>query len=171
MSGLPERFAGPLSYARNFSELMHGAALLYNLMLSELTDREEKAAEYRAKMADWAKTLENRRGDLEAWDWSAFWNLVLGLNPRITKRTQRFIEGWRNFAIGGDPRKIGRAENARRLIREREQQLKGKLARFDNARAREVWGGRSGSAQLDFRWGITRDLLTDIFDGLDRADA
>jgi Family of unknown function (DUF6361) len=171
VAGLAERFGGPLTHAQNFSELMHGAALLYNLMLSELRDSDELVETYRAGMASWAEKLENRSSHLAAWRWPDFLDLVLGMNPRISQPTRRFIEAWRDLVIGGNPRKIGEAHRARTLIHERERRLKHKLARLDNVRAREVWGGRSGSAQLDFRWWIARDLLRDIFDGLGRADA
>ena len=55
---------------------------------------------------------------------------------------------------------------AHELIEQRESQLKGKLARLTNANARERWNENSGTAQMDYRWGVTRDLLKDIFDGL-----
>ena len=171
MAGLPERFSAPLAHARNFSELMHGAALLYNLMLSEQLGSEDLIERYRTDMAEWARILELRRKHLEAWRWPDFWKLVLEVNGRITTPTQRFIEAWRDLVIGGNTRKISQLKPARTLVHERERRLKGKLARLDNVRAREVWGGRSGSAQLDFRWRIARDLLGDIFDGLRRTNA
>jgi hypothetical protein len=57
------------------------------------------------------------------------------------------------------------------MITDRERQLKKNLARIGNPRARELWNGEAGSAQLDFRWQISQNLLSDIFDGLEVADA
>jgi Family of unknown function (DUF6361) len=57
------------------------------------------------------------------------------------------------------------------LIRDRERRLKKNLARIDNPRAQELWQGASGNAQLEFRWGITQQLLGDIFVGLESSDA
>jgi hypothetical protein len=57
------------------------------------------------------------------------------------------------------------------LISERERCLKKNLARIDNPRAQELWTGDSGTAQLEFRWSISQQLLGDIFDGLEAPDA
>ena len=35
----------------------------------------------------------------------------------------------------------------------------------------EQWKGASGTAQIDYRWGITQQLLDDIFKGLESSDA
>jgi hypothetical protein len=68
------------------------------------------------------------------------------------------------------PRRLRDQRAAHELIEQRESQLKGKLARLTNASARERWNENSGTAQMDYRWGIARDLLKDIFDGLARAN-
>ena len=47
-----------LVHMRNFSETLHGAALLYNLMLAELDHRHELAVQYRERLS----TVERRPG-------------------------------------------------------------------------------------------------------------
>ena len=49
-----EPFREQLLHARLFSEGMHGAQLLYNLMLAEAVENEEWGRSFAAAMADWA---------------------------------------------------------------------------------------------------------------------
>jgi hypothetical protein len=59
---------------------------------------------------------------------------------------------------------------AKRLIVEREEQLKHTRARLSNKRALELWNGASGDRQLDFRWGNVSTLLDDIHAGLGHGE-
>ena len=62
-------------------------------------------------------------------------------------------------------------KQARKLIQKREVQLKGwKRARLESAEALARWSGESGTARLDYRWGIGSTMLRDIHDGLDREE-
>ena len=47
-----------LQHARLFSEVMRGAAILYNLMLAEKDDRGQLIDEHRAGISDWADALD-----------------------------------------------------------------------------------------------------------------
>ena len=58
---------------------------------------------------------------------------------------------------------------ARRLIEERERQLKGALSRFANQRVLELWGGASGAAPFNYRWGRSQRIVTDIVTALGGA--
>jgi hypothetical protein len=53
------------------------------------------------------------------------------------------------------------------LVEHREVQLKGGLARVRNQRARELWGGEAGAAQLDLRWRSAQRIVSDILAGLE----
>ncbi len=57
-------------------------------------------------------------------------------------------------------------KDARRLIVEREKQLKGPLSRFLNRRALEQWRGDSGLRPMSFRWSTARTFLNDLAEGL-----
>ena len=156
-----------LTHTRIFSEVMHGASLLYNLMLAEARGHEDWIDTYTSSFEQWAVEEAERAERLAAWDLGAFWDLVSGGGRPPTLTTRRFVEGWadrvrRASALGSlrsDP-------NALRLVRDREHCLKRGRARLHNRRHLELWRGASGSAQLDFRWGITQTLLHDILDGL-----
>jgi hypothetical protein len=52
------------------------------------------------------------------------------------------------------------------LIRNRECFLKRARARLGNPRALDLWNGRSGAGQLDYRWGKpVRQMLDDLILG------
>jgi Family of unknown function (DUF6361) len=168
---LPARLREILDHARNFSEVMHGGPLLYNLMLAEQVRSKQSVAGYRDDLKDWAQLLSKRSGALSQWKRVRFWELVRSVNPRITTRTQEFVNQWLDLSLGGDARRVAESTKARFPISDREKQLKKNLARIDNPRAQELWDGDSGTAQLDFRWSISQRLLGDIFDGLGVGNA
>jgi hypothetical protein len=171
---LPARLRELLDHAQNFSEVMHGAPLLYNLILAEQTHRDEGIAKYRRDLDEWALLVSKRSPALAKWDRERFWELVRSANPRITVPTRQFINSWWDLALAGDAARLCDSTAARLLISERERQLKKTLARISNPknpRPQELWTGESGTAQLDFRWLISQRLLHDIFDGLEPPDA
>ena len=168
---LPPKLREMLDHAQNFSEVMHGAPLLYNLILAEQARRGEGVAKYRRAFAEWAKSLSARSRVLAQWKRERFWELVRAVNPRITAHTHEFINTWWDLALAGDAARLRDSSTARLLIRDRERRLKKNLARIDNPRAQELWTGDSGTAQLEFRWFISQRLLGDIFDGLEAPDA
>jgi hypothetical protein len=168
---LPLRLRAMLDHAQNFSEIMHGAPLLYNLLLAEQDHRDEGITKYRQGLTQWAELVSARSRVLAVWNRERFWQLVHAVNPRITNPTYEFINTWWDLASAGDAGELCESTPARSLIRERERRLKKSLARIDNPRAQELWTGDSGTAQLEFRWRISQQLLGDIFDGLEVPDA
>ena len=160
-----------IEHAQNFSEIMHGAPLLYNLMLAEQAKRKSDIDKYRRRFDEWAQSLAERSAAFAAWRRDHFWEIAFGVNPRITRPTRAFIDRWWDLALDGDDRRLRDNQEARAVIRNREKKLKPGRARLDNPRALELWNGDSGTAQLDFRWNITRDLLDDIVTGLEPPHA
>lgn len=168
---LPPRLREILDHAQNFSEVMHGAPLLYNLMLAQEAQREEGVSQYLHDVAEWAEAIAKRAKVLAQWDRKRFWEIVRSANPRITAPTNDFINAWWNLALAGGAAQVSANTTARVLISERERRLKKGLARLANPRAQELWNGSSGTARLEFRWTISQRLLGDIFDGLEKTDA
>lgn len=161
--------AGPavrerLGHARAFSELIFGAQLLYNLMLAEKREDEEQVARYERRFGAWAAATVARRTDFGAWneERARFWEIVRLGNPRLRRRAHDFADDWFGLALAGDPAALATDPTARRLIAERERQLKGRLARLDNASALDAWNGSSGSDPLLFRWPRAEMLLEDL---------
>ena len=78
---LAPRLREMLVHAQNFSEVMHGAPLLYNLMLTEQALRKEGVAKYRRSFGEWAKSISARARVLAQWDRKRFWEIVRSVNP------------------------------------------------------------------------------------------
>lgn len=171
VAALPPNLRELLDHAQNFSEVMHGASLLYNLVLAEQAQRTDTVTTYRDRFAAWAQLLSKRSRVFASWKRQRFWELIHGANARITTPTRDFIDTWWDLALAGDASNLRGNRAARSLIRERERRLKKNLARIDNPRAQEIWQGASGTAQLEFRWGISQQLLEDILTGLESPDA
>lgn len=167
----PSRLREQLWHARNFSETIHGAALLYNLMLAEARKLDELEGRYREELAAWASDLEALRSELEDWDRDEFWEEVGSGGAKVAPPARAFVDTWLDTALV--PEKAAAVEKdgeTRRLIRERELALKRGLARLHNQSALELWGGAAGAAQLGYRWGDARVIVEDILDGLVREE-
>ncbi|MFB9315101.1 DUF6361 family protein [Nocardioides plantarum] len=166
VADLPETLSASVEHARRLHHAWHGAPLLYNLMLAELTRRDDLVSVFDEALADWESELSDHRV-FEAWSRPTFWSHVRALNPRLRTSTQDFVERWCGVAERGEHR----GEAARRLIIERELRLKGRRARLHHAQARETWSPGAGTGRLGYRWGIARSYLTDLHEGLTRDDA
>ncbi len=168
---LPPKLREILEHARNFSEMTHGAPLLYNLILAEQQRWCEGIEDYRERFADWAKLMGERSAILKAWKRNRFWELARTGNPRISAPTYDFSNTWWDYVLDVGAAKLRDNSAVRTFIRDREHKLKKNLARIGNPRARELWNGDSGSAQLEYRWLIAQRLLGDIFRVLEASDA
>lgn len=165
---LPDTLSRPLGHARNFSEVMHGAQLLYNLILAEQSSNGDRTDEYRERMEGWWTLIAQGDGRLANWNLQQFWSIVYKVNSRISARAKQFIELW--IAIVREATSLASVSDstsARGLISQREHQIKGSLARTRNERARDLWSGAAGSEQLDLRWRTSRRIITDILQGLE----
>ena len=163
-----------LGDARSFSAVMHGAQLLYNLMLAEQhedagfqadTDRSDR---YRSQMAHWAETLP-AVVDTETWDLDGLLRRVeIVRGAPIHPRSARFVRDWHVLLRRVPPADVSDHPDARSLIAGREKQNKGPQARLGNIRRLQTWGGGSGAGALVYRWPTVRGILNDIHDGLER---
>ena len=147
---------------------MHGASLMYNLMLSEKATSmqgdknsvwQTRATDYHANLSSWQ--TDAPLAYVEAWDLHALWNHAGDTTHRVSPRTKQFVETWRDLVIrcNGD---IAADASARQLMREREMLLKGIKSRFRNDGALSRWSGASGTAPLNYRWPIVNSHLKDL---------
>ncbi len=155
-----------IDHGRNFSELMLGAQLLYNLLLAEKRTWQDRIVHYRQALEEWAKQIDMRSSALDCWDRQKFWKTVYIANPRVHSRAKSFIDRWIELVTGSSSREIFDSPAARQMVQHRESQLKRGLARLQNDRALELWRGAAGASQLDFRWKAARVIVTDILTGL-----
>jgi Family of unknown function (DUF6361) len=153
-----------LGHARNFSESMYGASILYNLLLTTLRKQESQRDDLVATFDQWHDRFRARSDDFRSWDLDDFWRCAIGDGGRVGgPMTRAFVESWVKLAIAyPSATSIREGAEPRELIKRREEWLKRGLARFSNARALELWGGSSGLGQIDFRWGQAKRLGADI---------
>jgi hypothetical protein len=166
-----EPFGEQLLHARLFSEGMHGAQLLYNLLLAEAVGNDEWRNSFDAAMAAWAAFMSRRSAAFTGWDRRRFWVIAVEGGARATRHTREFVDGWLDLVLdAGAPAIAGGLRAARELILQREYELKGQRARLQNRQALLLWRGDAGSRQLNYRWEVVQAIVNDILDGLS-ADA
>lgn len=163
-----------LDDARAFSTLMHGAQLLYNLILAEEYENAgydriiEPAAAFRERLDRWSETLP-AIVDVDAWDLDALLARVdLARGTPVNINSRRFVHGWLDL-VRATTAIIADDDAARAFMIRRERQHKGAQARIGNRARLATWGGSSGSGALVYRWPQVRGILLDIHDGLDRT--
>lgn len=167
----PARLQDQVEQARRFSEVMHGAALLYNLMLGERSGSEEVVTDYRDKFVRWSKTMQTRRSAFTDRPLRHFWDTVQSEGAKIPLRALRFVERWINLVLTSrDVAALTTDDTARRVIHEREVALKRGRARLENKRALELWSGAAGASQLNYRWPVVNTICNDILRGM-QSDA
>ncbi|MBM4185520.1 MAG: hypothetical protein FJ207_15090 [Gemmatimonadetes bacterium] len=167
-SAFPERLGHQLEHARLFSEAMHGAALLYNLMLAERRKNAKWIDTYRTQFNSWSELLLGHAETFSAWDRADFWSLAEYARARVTFRTRRFVNDWLDLALtASKPRNLADDTRALTLVGERERELKRSRARLGNPRALERWTGAAGVQPLNYRWPRVRVIVGDILKGLE----
>jgi hypothetical protein len=167
----PSHVREQLYHARNFSEAVHGAPLLYNLMLAEAKEDEELADGYGAWLSEWAESLKARRAELADWERSEFWEMVAFTGSRVAPTARAFIDTWLGMALDSETAaRVAENEDARHLILDREVALKGSLARLRNQSALELWSEASGTYRIDYRWGNAQTIVADVLRGLEEGE-
>jgi len=162
---LPDSLGRQLVHARNFAEVMHGAPILYNIMLAEMEPRRDALMPgLDALFEVWRADLRVRRSELQDWDRADFWHLVHETGTVPTSSTHDFVDGWIDIVLAAeDVGSLRRSQAARTLIADRELRLKKRaLARLHNASARERWNGNSGLGRLEYRWTNAQTILNDM---------
>ena len=166
----PEANRTQVDHARAFSEVIHGAALIYNLLLAEKTGKKDLIESYQEQIRAWSNMLEDRGVRIADWDTTAFRALLRDHDVRVTRRTAEFVGEWiQRVQLTAHPRTLADNKEVRCLIRQREVDLKKGLARLENPRALELWNEAAGAGRLDFRWSVSRQMVNDILEGLGHA--
>lgn len=171
IEGMPEVLKLTLKHARSFSEVMHGAALLYNLILAEQISADDLASDYLDDIQEWWQRIHEDPNILESWKLNEFRGLLGDpILARINVSTWLFIEQWVSFVRNSrDVSMIRTSKSIRNLIENRERRLKNGRMRIGSSRAKEDWNGASGTGQLDYRWNRpVRDLVNDILQPLEQ---
>lgn len=158
---IPDELQHRIELARRFSTLMHGAAILYNLMLAELEDSDRLAEDRTADLVRWQADAARDA----AWDSAEFWTVARRIAPRLSSATQAFADAWCTSAPGNPAAATDR--KLRELVTRREVGLKGARAKLVNPKARQDWRGdfAFGMGLLEYNWPNARRLIQDIQEG------
>jgi hypothetical protein len=167
LARFPEGQQRWIEHGHNFSQIVYGAVLLYNLMLAELVEDTGLQDEYRQQLEDWEGETLDMWSQLTSWDTGEFWSLV-GKHARIPPRTRRFVEGWLSAMLNAPSGlDVANGQPARNLVRARERELKRRRSRFESHEHLAMWSGGSGLGKLDYRWPISNRITNDILNGLE----
>ncbi len=160
---LSRRIQEQLLHARNFSETLHGAALLYNFLLAKQRKSKKLTQDYETKLHDWSRVITAADRRVSGWDRARFWELAMDDGrARVPTRTRQFVNAWIDLLLAGCAPTVTTSKKAQALIQERERALKRAQSRFDNPRALELWRGAAGASQLDYRWYQVQTVVADI---------
>ncbi len=162
LSAAPANLQALVRHGRNFSLVTEGAVLVYNLILSEMRKDGTGPDYFRDAIEGWAERLVENREALASWNLSEFRSLLDAMELPRDGRTRRFVDAWLEVALYRDVAKLAVAEPSRTLIRNRELQLKGGLARVRGGQPLELWSGGSGLGPFNYRWHRVRQIITDI---------
>ncbi|MFW6031623.1 MAG: DUF6361 family protein [Myxococcota bacterium] len=157
-----------LDLARRYSLVMHGAALVYNLMLAEACsrpDRQELVERYRGALGAWANSDEAE--GLRGWSPDELWRFAAEQGARVPGSTQSFIESWMRVVDRLGPLEVADDRQARDLVRTREMALKKNRSRLANPRQLDRWSGESGVSRFEYRWTNVQTLMRDLHEGLE----
>lgn len=166
LAAFPDALKNTLHHAQRYSEAMHGAALLYNLILARQKKVPELEQAYDDRLATWTTELQAQGAAHSSWDRSAFLAFLHQANARVRPLALTFVDDWctlltnDGFTIGSNPR-------AELLVTKRERFLKQGLARIGNRQLLDRWNGHSGDEQYEFRWSSAKTILRDIKAGLE----
>ena len=148
-----------VEHARIFAGVMHGAALLYNLLLSELRENEDWIERYQTALTEWSDELDTK--ELASWSLDDFWHETRHTGHTVLEPAKRFVTEW--VALVRKEGGLGRNRDAANgLVMTRERRLKKGQSRFANKSARDRWQGASGTGRFQFRWPIAQSHLKDL---------
>jgi hypothetical protein len=153
-----------IRHAGCFSDVMHGARVLYAATLAQARNDLGRLDEAEDAASDWIALVDGpRRAELVEWrrDISEFWAIVRAQNPRVDRSTTDFVEGWSDIALS-DPAAVFRDPRANDLVVGREAFAKGGRARLSATDNKRREGGGVVPTRLTYRWLNAHQIATDI---------
>ena len=160
LNDAPDELVALVDHARRFHTTIHGAVLIYNLLLARKSRRDDMVDMYEIRLDEWREELHETAA-LQEWSRTDWWAAIRRNNPRVKEPTIVFFNRWLDL-IGSDVDLVRGAE-AGNLISTRERQIKVGRARLVNQAALDRWSGASGLGRLDFRWTVGRSHLMDLY--------
>lgn len=170
---LPNSLCELVHHARMFSLVMQGSRLRYVQLLFD--ERQRMALPVSRGRDDldwlideWVISLREQLQEVRRWDrdLSAFFDVLGRHGVVVGDPTRAFVRAWSSMAATNPDSAMRNRESAA-LVRRREEALKAPNHRLGNPQALRTWDGSIfGSRPLDYRWGISRQLIEDCRDAL-----
>jgi hypothetical protein len=160
LNDAPEQLQALVDHSRRFHTAIHGAALVYNLLLARRDDRDDKVSDYEDALDHWRAEL-TASAVLDGWNRTNWWATIQQKNPRLRPITVQFVNSWLDLIGRGVD--LANSRDAHSLISTRERQIKGSRARLVNQAALDRWSGASGLGRQEFRWSIALRHLQDLY--------
>ena len=161
LADFPNETGALVRHSKMFSNVMHGAALLYNLLLSRLRESPDWIEKYESRIREWREGLD--LSAIRAWSLETFWQDIEHPTHRIRPAAKHFVTEWVALVRSGNLGE-GSLTAAAELVQNRELRLKTNQSRFSNRAVRDRWNGASGVEPLSFRWAQARSHLRDLAD-------
>ena len=155
-----------VEHSRHFSQLAHGASLLYNLMLTEaLTEKGREISfefDYPDRLSEWI--LESKSSGLMQWcgEINLFWDCLDALDNKIPEKAKIFVTQLARLIATDGLDGFTSNQDIRDLIKEREKNHKRHQARFFNDSRLNAYQGEAGLRPMNFRWNLVCRLFSDI---------
>jgi hypothetical protein len=150
-----------VGHAQQFSDVMHGAALVYNLLLGERRPESPLRETYLQALAAWAEGLD--LAAVRAWQPEELFTQMAQAGVAARPPLREFVFAWKR-AVEAGPGGVGGDSGARQLVERRERQMKGNQSRFANSARLSAWNGASGTQPLSYRWHRAQSHLQDLAD-------
>jgi hypothetical protein len=173
LNDLDDQLKGFIESSHNFSDVINGAALLYNHMLAVKLNNDELIATFTTRISEWTENISSRYDNITDWASSSdnFWYSTPLLNSVIHPFTKKFVTEWiEEVILRKNYQTLILSDEAKRIIYKRETTLKRGRSRLENVRALERWSGDSGTGRIGYRWHIAKRIITDIVEGLERGE-
>src|SRR5205823_1035561 len=93
-----------VDHAELFSLVMHGAALLYNVLVARRCDQlglpegPRGLPGFEEQLDVWSDAIDSASLRVDGWDVADLWRLVHAQNPRVSGLTTDFVEAWLTIA-------------------------------------------------------------------------
>lgn len=165
----PLSWGEPLQHAFVFSTAIHGAQLVYNLLVAQEYEKQtepdrviEPVAHYEHRIAEWSALITSEHARLtDAWSPEAMRSVLLRHNRRIQPATFDFIFNWIDSTITRGGAETAGDPALQRAIARRER-AKGPQSRLQNPKLLAAWLGESAAGQLTFRSATVRRMVNDL---------
>ena len=152
-----------LEHGRLLSDVIEGAALLYNVCLADKRQDNVLGQSHREGLKEWRERAS--LADIKSWNLGELWDVLASRGHPVSDKTREFVAVWTAHlnATGGE---FADDDSARDLIERRERTLKKSRSRFINRGALNQWGGSSGLNRLVYRWPTTNGFLGELLPAL-----